>query len=352
MTHIFARQALTADGWKENVRITIDDGRTSQNPDPAIHPGNGDEFTLENRFRGGDTITGIAGPIYYDFGLYRLMPTEFGEFGEVNSRPDGPGDVGGTVEVAAFNALNYFMTIDDGTNDICGPDSDMECRGADSETERLRQRAKLLSALEGLDADVVGLVEVENTPGVEPLADLVAGLNDSLGVGTYEYIAAGDESVVGTDAIKVGVIYKPGVVTPIGDTAILDDPSFLDPRSLGDDKNRAAVAQTFVENASGEAFSVVVNHLKSKGSGCGAGDDDPLQGSCNLTRTLSAQRLLDWIESSPTGVADDDYLIVGDLNSYDKEDPIDVLRGGGFTDLIGAYGGELAYSYVFDGQLG
>ena len=333
-------------------RITIDDGRGDQNPDPAIHPGNGDEFTLQNRFRGGDTIAGITGPIYFDFGLYRVVPTEFGDFAEANPRPDGPTDVGGDVKVAAFNALNYFLTVDDGRNDICGPDRNMECRGADSETERLRQRAKLLSALEGLDADVVGLVEVENTPGVEPLADLVAGLNDGLGAGTYEYIAAGDESVVGTDAIKVGVIYKPGVVTPIGDTAILDDPSFLDPRSLGDDKNRAALAQSFVENASGEVFSVTVNHLKSKGSGCGAGDDDPLQGSCNLTRTLSAQRLLDWIETSPTGVADDDFLIIGDLNSYDKEDPIGELTAGGFTDLVGAYGGEFAYSYLFDGQLG
>ena len=44
-------------------RITIDDGRSTQNPDPAIHPGNGDVFDLTNRFRGGDTITGITGVV-------------------------------------------------------------------------------------------------------------------------------------------------------------------------------------------------------------------------------------------------------------------------------------------------
>jgi len=96
----------------------------------------------------------------------------------------------------------------------------------------------------------------------------------------------------------------------------------------------------------------VINHLKSKGSTCGDGDDDPEQGSCNLTRTLGAQALLDWVAGDPTNSGDSDFLILGDLNSYDKEDPIDVLLAGGYTDLVYDYQGELAYSYVFDGQLG
>jgi hypothetical protein len=45
-------------------------------------------------------------------------------------------------------------------------------------------------------------------------------------------------------------------------------------------------------------------------------------------------------------------LIIGDLNSYDKEDPIDVLLAGGYTDLVHYFQGEYAYSYVFDGQVG
>lgn len=335
-----------------SAQITIDDGRTSENPDPAIHPGNGLEFDLDNRFRGGDTIQGVTGAIYFDFGRYRVMPTEYGDYQRANPRPDTPDDVGGDLKVAAFNALNYFLTIDDGVNDICGPDRDLECRGADNEDERLRQRAKLLAAIEGLDADVVGLIEVENTPGVEPLADLVDGLNERLGRNTYRYVAAGENSVVGTDAIKVGLIYKPANVQPIGETAILDDPSFLDPNDLGEDKNRAAVAQTFVEKGTGERFTVVVNHLKSKGSGCGPGDDDPQAGSCNLTRTLAVQALLDWLDTTPTDVDDPDVLIVGDLNSYDEEDPIDVLLGAGYADLLKDYEGELAYSYLFSAQLG
>lgn len=40
------------------------------------------------------------------------------------------------------------------------------------------------------------------------------------------------------------------------------------------------------------------------------------------------------------------------MNSYDKEDPIDAIVGGGYTDLLYQFVGEYAYSYVFDGQIG
>jgi hypothetical protein len=62
--------------------------------------------------------------------------------------------------------------------------------------------------------------------------------------------------------------------------------------------------------------------------------------------------LADWLATDPTGSGDGDFLIIGDLNSYDKEDPIDVLLAGGYTDLVSLYQGEYAYSYVFDGQVG
>ena len=100
---------------------------------------------------------------------------------------------------------------------------------------------------------------------------------------------------------------------------------------------------------------MVVNHLKSKGSDCNAvGDPDTGDGSgnCNLTRTSAAEALVDWLATDPTGSGDDDFLIIGDLNSYAKEDPIDALLAGGYTDLVRKFAGESAYSYVFDGQLG
>jgi uncharacterized protein len=164
----------------------------------------------------------------------------------------------------------------------------------------------------------------------------------------YDFI---DTGAFGTDAIRVGIIYKTSTVEPVGDHAILD--SSVDP-DFDTTRNRPALAQTFLETATGGRVTVVVNHLKSKGSGCGVGDDDTTtgQGNCNGTRTLAAQALADWLATDPTGSGDPDVLIIGDLNSYAKEDPIVALQSDGYTDLVASYGGPDAYGYVFDGQLG
>jgi hypothetical protein len=327
-------------------RITLDDGRTTQNPDPAIHP-NGNVFDLTNLFRGGDTVQNVTGVVDYYYG-YKIQPTMGADYVAANPRTAQPDDVGGSLKVASFNVLNYFTTIDTG-DWICGPSGDMECRGADTTDEFTRQRDKIIAALTAIDADVVGLIEIENHLEDVPTADLVAGLNDVLGAGTYDYIATG---AIGTDAIRQAIIYKSASVTPVGDFSILD--SSEDSRFL-DDYNRPVPAQTFMDNDTGGIFTVAVNHLKSKSSDCNAiGDPDTGDGSgnCNLTRKAAAEALVDWLAGDPTGSGDGDFLLIGDLNSYDKEDPIDVLLAGGYADLVSLYQGEYAYSYVFDGQIG
>ena len=335
-------------------RLTIDDGSSTQNPDPAIHPGNGEEFTLDNRFRGGDTITGITGVISESFGLYRLQPTVYGTYTSVNPRTAEPADVGGDVTVATFNVLNYFTTLD-GNGDICGPAADSGCRGADDAEEFERQKAKIVAAITTIDADVVGLIEIENDASENALRDLVAGLNDATAPGTYAAILTGS---IGTDAIRVALVYQPANVTPFGEYAILD--SSVDPR-FDDGRNRPALAQSF-QDGDGAVFTVVVNHLKSKGSECGEGDDSTDgAASCDATRTAAAEALVDWVATDPTGSGDPDALIIGDLNSYDEEDPIDAIIEGAddvlgtdddWTDLVTVVDGPDAYSYVFDGLLG
>lgn len=346
-------------------RITLDDAVSAQNPTVLRHP-NGDPFSLTNRFRGGDTVQNAVGVLGFDFSLYRIFPTGPADYTAANPRPAAPPAVGGDLRVAALNTLNFFLTLDYPTgnplDNTCGPAQNVECRGADSDQplELSRQRDKLLAAIAGLDAAVVGLNELENTPGVDPLADptngLVAGLNTMLGAGTYAAIETG---VIGVDVIKVGLIYKPAVVAPIGPFKILT--AAIDPR-FDDTLSRPALAQTFQELSTGARFTVVVNHLKSKSSAC-AGDPDTGdgQGNCNQTRKRAAQALVDWLATDPTGSADPDFLIIGDLNSYAQEDPIDVVRAGGddtagtaddYTNLIAAYQGPFAYSFVFDGQAG
>src|SRR5690606_27980031 len=122
-------------------RITIDDGRSAQNPDPAIHP-NGEEFTLGNSFRGGDLVTDVTGVLDYRFDTYAIQPTQGAEFTVANPRPEVP-DVGGDLVVSSFNVLNYFTTLDD-------PDTSADddiARGANTAEEFERQEAKIVAAL-------------------------------------------------------------------------------------------------------------------------------------------------------------------------------------------------------------
>ena len=345
-----------ADNFALN-KITLDDGRSSRNPDPAIHP-NGEVFDMTNLFRGGDLVTNVTGALDYKFGLWRIQPTQGADYTNTNVRAVTPSDVGGNIKVASFNVLNYFSTLDDGVNDICGPAEDMECRGADTEAEFTRQRDKIIAAISDIDADVVGLMEIENNLYDEAVIDLVAGLNVAMGADTYNYVNTG---AIGTDAIKVALIYKPATINLIGSYAVLD--SSVDSRFL-DDKNRPTLAQTFQDAVNGGYVTVAVNHLKSKGSDCNDVGDPDLgdgAGNCNLTRKAAAEAMVDWLATDPTGSGDGDFLIIGDLNSYDKEDPIDAILSGpddvlgtydDYTDMIFDMIGEDAYSYVFDGQTG
>ena len=330
----------------DRSRIQMDDGSTLQNPLP-LPPYLGVDGTL----RTGDTLQGLIGVVNFSFGNYQIEPTQQVDFTRVNNRPTVP-DVGGSIVVGAFNVLNYFTTIDD-SGSICGPDQDQGCRGADTADEFTRQRDKIISAITTMNADVLGLMELENAFDDTPIANLVDGLNAAVGAGTYAYIPTG---AIGSDAIRDGFIYQPASVTPVGDFAILD--SFVDSR-FNDDKNRPVLAQTFDENATGARLTVAVNHLKSKGSDCDAeGDPDTGdgQGNCNLTRTAAAEALADWLQTDPTGSADHDFLITGDLTSYAMEDPIVALETSGYTDLMESFLGTGfnagAYSFNFFSQSG
>jgi predicted extracellular nuclease len=334
----------------ERRTIILDDGTTRQNPDPIRYSATGSELTANDTLRVGDTVSEVTGVLTYSFNgwsrtdAYRVHPTEPVELVASNPRPRTPPQVGGSVQVASFNVLNFFNG--DGLGDGF-PTS----RGADDEFELDRQRAKLVNAITRLDAEVLGFIEIENDDGPNSaLAELVAALNAQAGAGTYDYI---DTGVIGTDAIKVALAYRAGAVTPVGRYRILNSSRedawhTLDPR-FDDSLNRPALAQTFVVNATGARFTVVVNHLKSKGSSCsGDGDAGDGQGNCNGTRTAAAAALADWAELLAQQSGDPDVLITGDLNAYAAEDPVRLLESAGFENLL-ARG---AWTYVFRGESG
>jgi predicted extracellular nuclease len=60
---------------------------------------------------------------------------------------------------------------------------------------------------------------------------------------------------------------------------------------------------------------------------------------------------VDWLKTDPTGSGDPDFLIIGTLNAYAKEDPILALEHGGYTSLMERLGPE-AYTFVHEAQSG
>jgi predicted extracellular nuclease len=340
--------AVALQDLNNRSRILLDDGDNQQNIDPTLYPQGGLSFL--NTLRIGDTLPGLTGVLDQRFGDYRVQPVGAIAFSHDNARPAAPEPVGGTTRVAAFNVLNFFNGNGTGADGAAG--GFPTPRGANNLIEFNRQRDKEITAITALNADVIGLMELENDdPNTENAAieDLVSGLNAATSPGTYAFI---DTGIVGTDQIRVGIIYKPAAVTPIGAYQKID--STVDPRFI-DTKNRPSIAQTFDVVSTGARFTVVVNHLKSKGSDCldvGDPDTGDGQGNCNLTRTKAAQALVDWIATDPTGSGDSDFVLLGDMNAYAKEDPITAFKTGEFIDTIAAHIGADAYSYVFEGQSG
>ena len=353
-------------------RVILDDDDNSQNV--SLNDPNGLQFVYPpvanggfsvgtqgvDFFRGGDLVNGLTGVLDWSFAgatgtdAWRIRPTAANPvaFTVANPRPATPPAVGGAIRAVGMNLLNYFTTIDttSGGTGPCGPGGTLDCRGADSVAELNRQRARAALVICTLNADVYGFAELENTTPSAAITDLLGAVNASCG-GAHPYTFANTGGTLGSDAIRVQQIYRTGILSPVGSPL-----SDLDPIH-----SRPPTAQTYdvvdaTNPAFGQRFTVVMNHLKSKGSSAGLpGDADAGDGAgfSNATRTAQANRLLTWVTGTVVPAAGDpDVLLLGDFNAYAKEDPINALLAGGYNDLETTFHGANAYSYLFDGQLG
>ncbi|NIZ13797.1 ExeM/NucH family extracellular endonuclease [Phaeobacter sp. HF9A] len=400
-----------------NARLLLDDGSSTQNPDSIGYlPGgagdngngvldSGDDFsdTGTTVRLGAELANPVEGVLGFAFGEWTLTVTDTIEFTDgtnVDSREAAPQDVGGTLQVASYNVLNFFTTFSGGT----GPDGDLNPRGADNQEEFDRQSTKIVDGILGTGAEVVALQEIENN-GTQAIGTLVDLLNAEGTDANYAYVdPTGTGGFIGSDAITTGIVYDSNAVTLVHSDYHVFDESSADVTygiagALGDlvgfsfndyQRNRPSVAATFVDNESGESFTVVSSHFKSKGdsdlqdvadaaeswlnSNAGHADAaavtdllddlyaDPNfdqgngQGFWNAVRLDGATELADWVSSEygVDGNGVSNYLLLGDMNSYAEEDAVQHLEDeAGLTDLIDTFiGQDEAYSYVFDGQQG
>ncbi|MES3033798.1 MAG: ExeM/NucH family extracellular endonuclease [Gemmatimonadota bacterium] len=362
--------ALALQAQNDLNRLIVDDASQLQNVDPILFGRGGNPLSATNTLRGGDMVGGMVGVMTFTWSgssasgnAYRLRPLNalggaLPLFVASNPRPMAPAAVGGTLKVGAMNLLNYFNTFGSAcTFGVGGPNAGSNgCRGADNQAEFERQAAKTIAAILAMNADVLGIVEIEND-GYGPasaIVDLITRLNNATAPGTWAFIdpdaATGQVNSMGSDAIKVGLIYKPARVTATGTTAVLNSAAFVN-GGTAQPLNRAAIAQAFTQPNKARVV-VSVNHFKSKSESGACIDAGDGQGFCNTVRVAAAQQLSAWLASDPTRTGETDALILGDLNAYAKEDPITTLQANGFTNLVAQFNGASAYSYAFEGQWG
>jgi len=361
-------------------QILLDDAAGPQNPTGGLVGRGGQPLSAANPLRAGDYTDRIVGildqfvwqsssdstsgsnaqpePAAHETN-YRIQPIA-GVVPNFSPEPrptaaDIPAAIqSARIKVASANVLNFFSTlgtaqfVTNGGGKIAG-------RGASNAAEYTRQLDKIVANLLGLNADVYGLMEIQNNGfdaptdgtahnGKSAIKSLVDALNEVAGANTFAYV---QQANTGTDAITVAILYKPAKVTPVG-AAVTPDTATYDAFVGTTYGNRIPVAQTFESKADGEKFTVAVNHFKSKGSGTALQGEDTGdgQGNSTLARERAAAQLLQWLGTHPTGDADADVLLVGDFNAYSAEKTVTDLLAGGFKKV------SSGYSYSFDGLWG
>ena len=322
-------EAANALGRQNRARMLwLDDGDARANAGTAMS---------RDIPRTGSTLATVSGIVDERAGRYRLQLAAAPGV-QAGARPQPPARMG-EVRIAAMNIENLF------NGDGQGGGFPTE-RGAKSQADYMQQRAKRVAALAGLDADVVALMELEND-GAGPLSSesqLVAALNAAHG---GDWRAVPMPANASTDAIRVGLIYRASKLRPVGASATLDSGPFRD-------LSRPPLAQAF-RAGNGPVFTVVANHLKSKGCRDAKGADADQrdgQGCWNASRLESARRLDGWLRQRLGARLDAPVVILGDFNAYAMEDPPRWLREAGWRDAFKEAGIAHPYSYVYDGQIG
>lgn len=360
----------------------------------------------------GDQLTGLEGVIVYNKDAFRLVvPSDVTlsagallRTAEDDRQPAPARATGSDLRIGSFNVLNYFTShssIGGALNVLCKDQADADnakgCnRGAKSQADFEKQRTKIVNAITEMDADLLGLMEMENNGFGDNSAinNLVTRLNEQQKDASkrYAYVRLPaslltSEKFFGGDAIMVAMIYRPALLTPASEANVIRMPEqrYTTGGVAKTAGQRDSLVQSFTVAGSKNPLTLVVNHLKSKGSGCyenGDGKTEPadLQGKCTEFRVSAAKVLGEAVSKLPGQV-----LLVGDFNSYAKEDPIRVLtdynpaaserkivsashtfigdqsyeqlgrevtRSYGLIDLNVKFNKEKAISYSYDSELG
>jgi predicted extracellular nuclease len=317
--------ALVAQNQK--AQIILDDAITTTNYTPIQFADANGTRRMGERIDNLQAIVDCISP--YNFIYPIKTPVFYG-----NPRPAEPSkaDLGNcNLKVCAYN-LEVYLADSYGTG-----------FGPANATMAALQHTKIVAAMLAIDADIYGLIEIQE--GQAALTKLITAMNEQTIAGRYGFVNDGG-SPYGSYT-KVGYLYRTDKVTPYSGLKSNTSPTYSTSYRLKE--------QAFTLKSNGERFTFSLNHFKAK-TGCPTSGTDADQGDgqgCyNATRIVEATSTVNFITANKTYYNDKKVLVMGDLNAYGKEDPVQVFVNAGYTDLHRAYHADSAYSYIFNNEAG
>ena len=223
----------------------------------------------------------------------------------------------GRIRVLGNNLENYYYNYNTG-------------RGDYTEEQRTAKTLKIVNAMLASEADIFAFCEVEAKPIV--LAQLADSMNAYCGVaGRYAAVSDGideDWDETYNNNLKSGFIYRTDKVQPYYSDYAATNVTYY--------KNVMRI-QAWTELASGEHFTLSMNHFKAKTD------------EASVAKRVDNANWLISALSNSSKVKDEDILIMGDLNCQMGEEALTIIQNNGFVEQLLRFD-ENAYSYCYQGN--
>jgi predicted extracellular nuclease len=275
-----------------------------------------DQSTMLYAAATGDLLSGIQGPLAYNYGYYKIEPLSAPK---VNAQdrllPQLPVMEGNQIRVMTWNVENLFDYLLPHPNDPALPSV--------AEYKAWLEKIANTILLAGTPV-VIGLQEVEHIGILEDLAD------------TSQLASFGYQAVLleGTDSrgIDVGYLVR-------GDVQILEVKQFPAPEDLTSRPPLLLKVEVKLD-AGPRTLYLLNNHFLSMSGG---------ELATEPRRVAQAAWNAGLVEEIQSDDPKAQIIVMGDLNSYYDSPPIDTLREAGLVHVFDDLDPEERYTYIYQG---
>ncbi len=285
----------------------------------------------------GDSVAGIAGPLIYNFDEFKIVQQVTDDLVVTavpfSPLPTPPTPTANQFSIATFNVENHFDAIDD-TGDDAEPKP--------SPDEIADKQAKLVEAISHTLGcpTLLAIQEVENEA---LLLDLAAAASANCGF-TYQVSHRDSADVRGIDLALLSDPHRVTVTAmSLQQTCSLLDTGINDPSIDCPGGQQPLFSRPPLQvdlTVDGQAYTVVVNHFKSK-----RGDEI----TTAPRRLFQAQHIVDLLAQWQTANPDVRVIVLGDFNDYELSPALELMTTHGLTNVLQQVPDADRYSFNYGG---